>query len=212
MYPINLILEAQPCTVVGGGSVALRKTRSLLEAGAAVTVISPVLTDELQQLCRTGRITWKQKSYEKGDAIGSILLICAAADRAANALAAADGKRWHILTNVADAPAEGSFTVPSSLRQGDLLITISTNGTSPELARWLRHHLEERLGPWYGPWLERLAPRRLEVRQLLPDSRARRDFWRTALTEELMHHIEQGNLDEAEEQLNHAISHIRPKS
>lgn len=48
--PIMLDCEGQPCVVIGGGVVAERKVSGLLEAGAAVKVISPSLTDPLDSL------------------------------------------------------------------------------------------------------------------------------------------------------------------
>ena len=48
-YPAYLDLRDRPCMVIGGGTVAERKTLSLLEAGAQVTIISPALTPKLHE-------------------------------------------------------------------------------------------------------------------------------------------------------------------
>ena len=50
MYPINLDIENKKCVVVGGGKVAFRKIRGLLEAGAKVEVISPEFCNEIEEL------------------------------------------------------------------------------------------------------------------------------------------------------------------
>ena len=211
MFAINLMLDRKPCLVVGGGTVALRKVRALKKAGASITIIAPTLTEELRQQIQPHVLQWKEKNYESGDAAGFYLIICAADDHAANAAAADDGKRLHILTTVADDPDTGDFTMPASIHQGNLLLTISTNGNSPELARWLRRHLEETLNPAYGLWLERLSGLRKDVKKILPTSRERRIFWRNALSDEVMELVQQGNLNKAEEKIRYAISHIRPK-
>jgi len=49
-YPIFLNLEGKKCVVVGGGEVALRKVRTLLNCGAKVVVVSPALNSDLAQL------------------------------------------------------------------------------------------------------------------------------------------------------------------
>ena len=56
MYPINLILDNKPCVVLGGGHVALRKVKGLLEAKAKVTVISPQIVEGLAKLVETKAI------------------------------------------------------------------------------------------------------------------------------------------------------------
>ena len=70
MYPINLILDDKPCVVIGGGHVALRKVKALLEAKAKVTVISPILVNELKVMAQNNQIIWLQKYYETGDLNG----------------------------------------------------------------------------------------------------------------------------------------------
>ena len=52
MFPVMLSLGGRRCLVVGGGSVALRKARSLLDEGAAVTVVAPEALPELDELAR----------------------------------------------------------------------------------------------------------------------------------------------------------------
>ncbi len=54
-YPAYLDLRERPCLVIGGGTVAERKTFSLLEAGADVTVISPSLSSKLHELLPVGQ-------------------------------------------------------------------------------------------------------------------------------------------------------------
>jgi len=212
MYPVNLIITNQPCLVVGGGTVAFRKVCSLLDAGAVVTVIAPDLSPKLAELQAAHRICWLQKSYEAGDAAGFFLLICATTDPHINELAAAEGRSGQILVNVVDQPEKCNFTVPSVVHRGDLQFTISTNGKAPALSRWLRLHLEEEFDDSYGQWLDRLAAIRQDVKEALPDIRCRQEFWRTALSDQVMTLVHEGNLKEAEALMRHAISRFRTQS
>ncbi|MBL0318663.1 MAG: hypothetical protein IPP74_05160 [Alphaproteobacteria bacterium] len=54
--------------------------------------------------------------------------------------------RYHVWVNVHDTPDLCDFNVPSIMRQGDLLISVSTGGKAPGLAKRIRHHLEKLLG------------------------------------------------------------------
>jgi siroheme synthase-like protein len=212
MYPANLIIDHKPCAVIGGGAVALQKVQSLLAAKADVTVIAPELHIELQQLAAQGALHWLNRKYAVGDEAPFELIICACDDQEVNRQVAAAAQERHIFVNVCDQPALCTFTAPAVLRQGDLTITISTNGCSPAFARWLRRHLTTEYGPIYGQWLSRLSLLRQEARQAIPTSKGRQRFWQTALTDEVMELVAENRLEEAEEHIRHAISHFRLES
>jgi precorrin-2 dehydrogenase/sirohydrochlorin ferrochelatase len=150
LFPINLNLRGQTAFIIGGGGVAERKCRSLLDAGAVVRVIAPAITPCLAELALRGSITHLHRPYEPGAMAGAALVFAATDDRAVNRAAAEEAQRLGIPVCVVDEPAEGTFTSPSTVRRGDLLITISTGGRSPALARRIREELEDRYGPEYA--------------------------------------------------------------
>lgn len=82
--PVMLDVSGQKIAVIGGGTVAERKVQSLLEAGAAVTVISPALTAVLSGLVEEGKIQWVARGYEPGDVRGAFLVYAASSDPAVN--------------------------------------------------------------------------------------------------------------------------------
>ena len=206
MYPINLIIDDKPCVVVGGGIVAFQKVQSLLDANAIVTVIAPEIIPELDELVRDGRVHWQQKAYADGDVASFELVICASGDAVANERASQEALAHHRLANVCDKPSSSNFTSPAVMRQGDLMVTVSTNGCSPAMAGWLRRRFQQEYGPSYQEWLQRLAILRQDVKQLIPDTRQRQQFWKTALTEDMMELVRQGKVDAAEAELHKAIT------
>jgi siroheme synthase-like protein len=157
-YPIVLTdLSHARCIVVGGGAVAERKVRQLLDAGAQPTVISPTLSAALAGWHADGRIAHIARPYRDGDLEGAALAFAATNDAAANQQVAAEARRRGVLANVADAPAAGSFHTVATLRRGDLLITVSTGGASPALAAQIRDELAERYGPEYAEHIQAAA-------------------------------------------------------
>lgn len=124
MYPINLVLTGQPCLVLGGGSVAERKVRRLLDEGAIVTVIAPSLTPPLQALAESHQLSWEARTYQPGDEAAFFLIICATDDETVNQTVSAAAKTQGKLLNVCDVPDLCNFTLPSIVRQGDLQLTI----------------------------------------------------------------------------------------
>jgi cobalt-precorrin 5A hydrolase/precorrin-3B C17-methyltransferase len=145
MYPIVLTrFEAAPVVVVGGGEVAERKVRGLLEARAAVRLISPEATPQLQAWADEGRIHWEKRFFETGDLPGVALVFAAAEQRPVNMLVAREAEATGLLCNVADVPEEGSFDVPVVYRGEGLVITVSTGGEDPGRARRVR----DRIARW----------------------------------------------------------------
>jgi precorrin-2 dehydrogenase/sirohydrochlorin ferrochelatase len=138
-YPLFLNLTNKPVIVIGGGTVAQRKIRSLLAAGARVTVISP----DIVRLPKTVR--WLRRRYRNGDLRGARLVVSATDDQAVNARVCAEAKRRKLLVNCVAPPSAGNFIVPAVARRGSLTIAISTGGVSPALAKRLRRDLERLL-------------------------------------------------------------------
>lgn len=197
MYPINLDLTGQACLVLGGGSVAERKVRRLLDEGAVVTVIAPALTPALQILAEEHQLSWQRRTYQPGDETTFFLIICATDDEAVSQAVSAAAKAQGKLLNVCDVPDLCNFTLPSIVRQGDLQLTISTNGKAPAFSRWLRKHLEQNFDERYGRWMAELAAIRKEGQTLLATSRDRQAFWRQALTDDVMDLVENNEIDAA---------------
>ncbi len=148
-YPVCIDLEGKECVVVGGGRVAQRKVLGLLSCGARVTVISPVLTDELTVRRAKGEITWKNRKYRSGDLKVAFLVIAATDDKETQEQVHREATERNLLLNVADVPRRCNFILPATARQGDLAISVSTAGKSPALARKLRVELEKRYGVEY---------------------------------------------------------------
>ena len=204
-YPINLQISRQPCMVVGGGSVAERKVAALLAAGGVVTIVSPYLTKLLTSLVEEKAIIHISRAYQQGDVNGFFIVICATDNSEVNKLIAEEGMSVGALVNVTDAPELGNFSVPSQISHGDLLLTISTGGKSPVLAKRLREELEERYGPEYGIYLELVAKARTQIKKQLSTAKEREAFWRKTLDQEVIVLLKEGKIKEAEAKINNAI-------
>lgn len=154
LYPINLKIENSLCLVVGGGGVALRKSRGLLQAGGTVRVISPEVVPELRQLAEAGEIEWFERPFVEGDLEGVRLVFAATNNRQVQVLVGEESKKHKVLLNSADAPLESDFHVPAHFRRGPMIVTVSTGGGSPALAKKLRLQLEGEIVPEYQAVVE----------------------------------------------------------
>ena len=169
-YPALLRLEGRRCLVVGGGTVACRKVRSLLQAGARVHVVSPEMSALLR---RMKGVALHRRPYRKSDLRGAALVISATDQEAVNRRVAREAMAAGIPVNVVDQPALCSFIVPASFRRGRLTITVSTGGASPALAAAIRRRLERLFGEEYSRLLEALAAVRAEALRTIKDPQER---------------------------------------
>ena len=149
-YPVFLNISGRKCVVVGGGQVALRKVKVLLEHGADVKVISPDLCPELVQLAGSGEIRVLAKEYQPGDLEKAFVAIAATDDGEINQRVVTEARKGAVLVNVVDDAGNSDFIVPSYLRRGEVTVAVSTSGRSPALARKIRSRLEKELGDEYA--------------------------------------------------------------
>ncbi len=196
--PIFLQVENRPCLVVGGGEVALRKVRPLLDAGASLTVISPQVSAELTALAHSGRLSLILRAYRPGDMRGYHLVYAATDDRELQHRLFEEARRLNILINVADAPEFCSFIAPSVVRRGRLQVAISTAGASPSIARLLRHRIEQWLGGEYEVLLEVMAGAREWLKAHEPDRDVRAHKLAALAASQLDDAVRRSDMDAAE--------------
>jgi precorrin-2 dehydrogenase/sirohydrochlorin ferrochelatase len=132
-FPAFLDLSGRRCLVVGGGKIAERKVRALLDCAARVIVVSPTLTPGLSALARADRIVHHRRAFLGTDVRGCAVVIAATGAALVDAAVAAAARRRRALVNVVDRPAQCDFIFPSVLRRGNFQIAVSTGGKA---LRW----------------------------------------------------------------------------
>lgn len=201
-YPIVLTqLEQVRCVVIGGGEVATRKVRALLDSAANVLVISPELTDQLAAWRDANQLVHAARTYQAGDLQGAFLAIAATDRREVNAAIVAEARERGMLCNVADDPAASTFHTLGAVMRGDVLLAVATGGDSPALAAHIRRKLEATFGPEYGVLAKRLGALRREIGQALSPA-ARTQLWRALATDEVLAWLRDGD----ETRLEHYIA------
>ncbi len=192
-YPVFLDLTDQRCVVIGGGEVAEGKVEGLLKAGARVTVIAPEVTPRLAEWIARGEVDYVPRAYRPGDLRGARLVISATDDPAVNRAVWAEAEAHGILVNVVDDPPRCRFIAPAVVRQGDLIIAISTSGKAPALAVRLRQWLERVLGPEYARFLDLVGPLREPLLRRYPDLEERKQRWYRLVDSDVFDLLRQGD-------------------
>jgi precorrin-2 dehydrogenase/sirohydrochlorin ferrochelatase len=162
-YPVNLDITNRRCVIIGGGDVAERKAERLIECGAQVTIVSPLLTPLLEERKKARQIVHVDKDYEEKTLHGAFMVIGATDRNEINAQISQDALSLGILVNIVDDPDKCNFILPSLVQQGDLSIAISTGGKSPALAKKLREDMQQQYGPEYQVLLRIMGSLRKKV-------------------------------------------------
>ena len=194
--PIMLDCEGQRCVVIGGGAVAERKVLGLLEAGAAVTLISPSLTEALTRLAAADRLIWLNRPYAPGDTRGAFLIYAASNVEQVNEEVAKEARAQGIPVNVASHAEAGNFITPGVFRRGRLTVGVSTSGAGPAAASRIRELLEDVLGDEYEPYLDFLHGMRAEIKRKEPSAEVRRRLLRRLEGLDVLNEMRQGTFIE----------------
>jgi len=203
-YPVNLDIQNRNCLVVGGGSVGTRKVMTLLDCGAIVTVVSPDITAKLLELANNGSIVLQKRTYQASDLGGMFLVIGTTNNEKLNRQINSDAQRLNILCNIADRPEDCNFILPSIVKRGDLLITISTSGKSPALAKKLRKELEKEFGEEYGEFLRLMGAIREKLLRKKHEPEAHKQIFEQLINKGLVQMIR----DQKKEDINSLLLDI----
>ena len=183
-YPVYLDVRDRLCVIVGGGQVAEGKIAALLESGARICIVSPEVTEEIQDMADTDALTLEKREYRDGDLEGAFIAIAATDDSALNERIASEAAARNVPLNVVDVTHLCTFIAPSIVRRGEVTVAISTAGLSPALARKLRVELQDSPTLDYADLAPMLSEVRLELRGegAVVDA----DHWQTCLDSDLV--------------------------
>ncbi len=150
--------------VVGGGSVAARKVKLLLAAGAFVKVIAPELGDELRARLAAAEITYMPRPYVDDDLSDAHLIIAATNDEAVNRRVSEAARASRLPVNVVDNAELSSVIFPSIIDRNPVIVAVSSSGKAPTLARLLRARLETFLPKRLGEFASYVGRKREEMK------------------------------------------------
>ena len=148
LFSIELNLEGRNVLVVGGGSIALRKVKTLLPTGARITVVAPQILPDFKALVESEPlISLKEREYEPLDLCGIFMVFICTDKPAVNAVVNNDAHARRILVNNACDYRSGDFIVPARMNFGEnIAVTVSTQGYAPSLAKKLKQKIQSEWG------------------------------------------------------------------
>ncbi len=213
-YPILLNLQDKQVIVVGGGAVATRKVRRLLESEARVLVISPDISPTLQTWVDAKQIEWVEAVYQR-DMLNTYmpLLVIATTDNArVNQTVAQDAHRIRAWVNIVDGNSdESDFSNMAIIDRPPITIALSTNGASPALVGHIKAHINEVIGDEYAILAQWLGDIRPTITSELDGQSNRLDLYQEILESNILALLRQSRQDEAQQAFRKIIAERTPQ-
>lgn len=175
-FPEYVLLKDQKVLIAGGGHAAWQKVRALHPFGARLVLVSPSFNRELQE---DSSLTLIEQEFEEELLEGAAMVIAATDDVELNHRIARLAAKRKIPCNCVDDQEWCSFIFPALVEDEDLVIGISTGGSSPSVARWLKKQIRSELPEGFGLLLKWLASIREPVKEEFSDQHERSRVFRT---------------------------------
>lgn len=210
-FPAFLDLSDRPCLVVGGGEIALRKTRLLTSAGARITIVAPQMSDELMQHAAESGHRLLAREFRPSDVRNNWLVVSATGRPEIEQSVYRHASDAGIFCNGVDNIANCSYITPAIVDRGPIVVAISSGGSAPVLARKLRAQIEmllpaglSRLAALASHWRSRVAAR-------LSNLLSRRRFWETVFDGPIGSLAIAGEIPAAEERMQQLLDDSAPQ-
>ena len=162
---LMLDLTNKKVVVVGGGKIATRRIKTLLNYTEHIHVVSPAITNQIAQWVETQRITYLEKCFEPTDIEEADMVIAATNHSEVNEEVRLSVPE-HVLFNHAEQSELGNVTFPNVFRRDRLTISVSTEGASPKLGQRIINHLEDTYNEEYVTYVQFLYESRQYIKAL----------------------------------------------
>jgi len=204
LYPLFLNLENAPVLIVGGGRVALRKTRGLLESHARVTLVSPEWESGFEELTGIER-----RSQKYDSALMSTqpwrLIFAATNNLQVNQQVAADARSRNILCCRCDDGSAGDFIGAATRGDQQVRLAISSHGASPALAARLADQAWQGIDPLLLQWVTLLESWRPQITATLAGD-ARAALLKRVTSDEMEQILRTGGISAAQKAFDHWLT------
>lgn len=204
--PLFFDVKDKTCLLVGGGTIAYRKAKLLVGAGARLAVVAPAIEPDLLELVQSTSGEYYEKAYGEECLTDKYFVIAATNNENLNEKVAVDCRARNVLVNVVDAPEYCDVIFPAIIDRAPIVIAVSSSGAAPVLARSVRTRIESTIPANFGVLANFIGERRDEVRQRLDEQKLRL-FWEDLVQSEIAERVMMGRLDDAQAMFARALAH-----
>ncbi len=203
---VDLNFNGKYVVIVGGGSESYRKTKSFVEAGSKILVVSRTFSRGIKELHSMGKLQLLKAEVKDGEAFVKNLtpkpdlLVAVTNDHVLNAQLIKHAKAAGCMVYAVDNPAVSDFTLPALAKIGEVRIAISTAGKSPAMARVLRQRIEKMVTQEDLLQIKLQTHTRAVLKKRIRDQKVRKQILcKTLKNEEIKRFLKEGKFDKAQE-------------
>jgi len=168
-FPAFLQLKNKKILIVGGGAIAYEKLEHLLDFTKDIVIIAQDFSDDMLHRITQENLKYEQRIYRSGDIAEFAIVVVAVDDIPLQAEIFKESKHYNCLCNAVDSTAYCDFIFPSYIKKGDLTVAVSTSGTSPAMAKYLRIFLQKMIPESIVAFLQEMK----NLRKTLPKGKER---------------------------------------
>ena len=144
-FPIFVNLEEKEIVVVGAGTIAARRIKTLLPFCRHITAVAPEAAETIRELAESGSITWKKEAYARETIRYADLVLACTDDPALNSEIYSVCKCLGIPVNVCSVRRKCDFYFPGIVNRDNIVVGISAGGIDHRAARRVREKIERLL-------------------------------------------------------------------
>lgn len=196
-FPLLIDIENIPCLVVGGGLIAERKIETIIDYSPKIEVVAPNVTEYIKKLAEEKKIIWHKRVFNKEDIKGKFIVFVATDDIVLNKEISELCKENKILVNCVKPGLSGNCIMPSFSNCDGMIISVSTLGQFPLIAKKFREEMEVKAEK-YRKLLNLLTPYRERLLTLSRDSNYNKKLWQDFFNYPVTEKIEDGHIEEVE--------------
>lgn len=181
-FPMFIDLTNQDCLIIGGGEVAYRKVKALLDFDAKVTIIAKKVSQKISTIADSdNKVFIEERQFEEADLQGRRLVVVATNDNELNSLVSEKCNKAGIPVNVVDDQEKCSFIFSSYIKEKDIVGAFSSSGKSPVITQYLRDKEREVLTPKLGEINDFMGVIRRDIIEAIPEEANRKDVFKRIL-------------------------------
>lgn len=204
--PLMHNFSGRRCLIIGGGKVAMRRAKRIVDSGGIIDVVAEDCLLTLSELVNNCGGVLKSKSYEPMDIEDSYTLIVAATNnRQVNRLVADNCEVKSVLVNVVDDAELCDVIFPTVIDREPAQIAISSGSASPQFSLLLRDRISMLVPSGYGRLSELFGRYRNIVNKKIKNAGDRKLFWNKVVHGQIAEGALSGNIEKAESQLKSAL-------
>jgi len=173
-FPAFIKLDKENILIIGGGKIATNKLEQLLNFSKNISIVSPVITNEMNILINKYNLTYTKRFYQKSDLSNMYMVVVAIDDISLQKEIYLQSKEYNCLCNCVDSSKYCDFIFPSFIKKENLTIAISTGGISPAFSKYFKIYLEKLIPNNIDSFLNTLK----DYRNTMPKGKQRMNFLR----------------------------------